>query len=163
MVKHQGFSLIELIVVIGLLSLLTLAISSIMLTSILSSNRVRLTTKIKQSGNYALGQIQNMIRNAKSLETCNSVDSELILTNQDGGSTAVVMEIDAGGINRVASNSGIYLTPETINVSTFSINCEPSDETPALIKISFDLHTANKSISRQNPSLHFETSINLRN
>jgi prepilin-type N-terminal cleavage/methylation domain-containing protein len=164
MVKNSGFSLIELIVVIGLLSLLTLAISSIMLTSVITSTRIRTTTKVKQAGNYALGQIQSMIRNAKTVTECDSSGYAIEIVGSDGGSTRLLSEIDSvSGITRIASNSGTYLTPATTTVNGFVLTCSPSDTEPTLVKVSFDLQDNGSETSTRNPSLHFETSVNLRN
>lgn len=166
----KGFSLIELLVVIGLLSLLMLAISSTMLMSIISSNRIRTSTKVKQAGNYALGQIQAMIRNAKSISVCRDDISSTTFTNPDGGSTTILSESD-GTNYRIASNSGVYLTPANLTVSSFSLNCLPFSTNPltgetgtTLIKVSFDLKDQlTTSRTTENPLLHFETSVNLRN
>lgn len=162
MALKNGFSLIELIVVIGLLSLLTLAISSTMLMSIVSSSRVRTITKVKQSGGYALGQIQSMIRSSKFITACESTTPSISLVGQDGGSTDIFIETD-GSISRIASNSGTYLSPSNMEVSSFTIDCEPTETEPSLIKISFDLHAARTESGIQNPTLHFETSVSTRN
>lgn len=161
MVKKHGFSLIELVVVIGLLSLLMLAISSTMLMSMISSNRIRTTTKVKQAGNYALGQIQGIVRNAKSITSCipDLPDTSITLINQDGGTTQILTEE-----GRIASNSGTYLTPDNLEATVFDISCEPTVDNPTLIKVSFDLKSKLATErSTSNPTLHFETSINLRN
>lgn len=163
MVKRSGFSLIELIVVIGLLSLLMLAISSTMLMSIVSSNRIRTTTKVKQAGNYALGQIQAMIRSAKAVTNCVSglTDPSLTLINQDGGDTEFYLDTITG---QIASNSGVFITPEDLEANLFNITCEPTETEPTLIKVSFDLKNKLATERRTgNPTLHFETSVNLRN
>jgi len=152
MVNKSGFSLIELIVVIGLLSLLMLAISSTMLMSIVSSNRVRIATSTKQAGNYALGQMQILIRNARDIKTC--APASLTITNLDGGNTQIYF-----ADSRVASNSGVYLTPENTKTTNFVLSCEPIDH-PTLVNLSFDLKD---NSSDSNPILHFATSINLRN
>lgn len=161
--KINGFSLIELIVVIGLLSLLMLAISSSMLMSIISSNRIRTTTQVKQAGNYTLDQIQGMIRNAESIESCSSINSTVTIMNHDGGTTTFSAIID-GTVTRVASNSGTFLTPKNLTVSSFSLTCIPDDTSPTLIKVSFGLK--DQLVSRratENPLLYFETSVSLRN
>lgn len=162
MVLKRGFSLIELIVVIGLLSLLMLAISSTMLMSIVSSNRVRTTTKVKQAGNYALGQIQAMVRGSKWISSCDSANSSLIIVNQDGDTTELLAQDDGSNI-RIASNSGVYITPENMSVSSYSLTCLPDDTNPTLFKFMFDLQDKNTTTSTQNPVLHFETTINNRN
>ncbi len=162
MALKRGFSLIELTVVVGLLGVLTLAISTILLTSIVTSNRIRTTTKVKQAGNYALGQIQSLLRNAKSVTLCDSANSAITIVGQDGGVTLLTSESD-GQNERIASGSGYYLTPENITAPTFSLTCEPSDQDPSLVKVAFDLQDTVSSSPTQNPLLHFETSVNLRN
>lgn len=162
MALKRGFSLIELIVVIGLLSLLMLAISSTMLMSIVSSNRIRTTTKVKQAGGYAIGQIQSMIRSSKSITTCDVATPTISFVGQDGGTTELLTENDGTSV-RIASNSGIYLTPANIATTGFAITCEPDALEPSLIKFSFDLQDTRSAGSTQNPKLHFETSVSTRN
>lgn len=160
--KKHGFSLIELIVVIGLLSVLMLAITSTVLMTIISSNRIRTSSKVKQAGNYAMGQIQSLIRSARSVNLCTSPDS-ISIVNQDGGTTQLLTENDAGGVTRIASNSGSFLTPENLSVTSFSLVCQPDDTNVSLVKLSFDLQDTITTRDLENPLLHFETSINLRN
>ncbi len=153
---RKGFSLIELTVVIGLIGLLTLAISSALLMSVVSSNRVRTLTKVKQAGNYAIDQLQGIIRNAKSVVECNP-DSDLLITNPDGGLTSINLSGDS-----LSSNSA-SLIPATLAVSAFSLTCEPNSLAPSLISISFDLKDSLSTSTQESPTLHFETAINLRN
>lgn len=162
MALKRGFSLIELIVVIGLLSLLMLAISSTMLMSIVSSNRIRTVTKVKQAGGYAIGQIQSMVRSSKSITICDGTTPSISFVGQDGGTTEILAEDDGTNV-RIASNSGTYITPANMEISAFSITCEPDETEPTLIKVSFDLQDTRSAVGTQNPSLHFETSVNTRN
>lgn len=159
----KGTSIIELVVVIGLISLLALAMSAIMLTTIVSSNRVRRLTQIKQSGDIALNQIQTLIRNSRHVESCDTDTDVLTTVNPDGGTTDIMVE-DDGTANRIASNSGIYMTPNSLEVAGFSITCEPDEANPVLFKISFDMaHTISSGNERENPNLHFETTVGIRN
>lgn len=159
----KGTSIIELVVVIGLISLLALAMSAIMLTTIVSSNRVRRLTQIKQSGDIALNQIQTLIRNSRHVESCDTDTDVLTTVNPDGGTTEIMVE-DDGTANRIASNSGIYMTPNSLEVAGFSITCEPNETNPVLFKISFDMaHTISSGNERENPNLHFETTVGIRN
>ncbi len=163
MALKNGFSLIELIVVIGLISLLMLAISSTMLMSMISSNRIRTTSTVKNSGNFALSQLQSMIRNAKSITACDSANSTISYINPDGGSTSILAEtVDTFG--KIASNSGVYITPSNVSVTSFSLTCEPDDVSPTLVRISFDMQDViSTKRATENPILHFETSVNIRN
>ncbi len=133
--------------------------------SIVSSNRIRKSTGTKQAGTYAINQIQNMVRGSKQLEICNA--STVTIVNPDGFNTTFNTEL-VSGATRIASNSGIYLTPSNTTVSDFSFTCVPTDkavpsDTTQLIKIAFDLKETGTARASENPLLHFETSINLRN
>lgn len=163
MVNKRGSSLIELVVVIGLISLLALSMSAIMLTTIISSNRVRRLTQIKQAGDLALTQMQILIRNSRSIDSCDPTTPELTTVNLDGGTTTITPEL-SNNVNRIASNSGTYLTPDSMTVSAFTLTCEPDALEPTLFKISFDLTQADSSGNTlENSTLHFETTTNLRN
>lgn len=160
---RRGTSIIELVVVVGLISLLALAMSAIMLTTIISSNRVRRLTQIKQSGDLAVNQIQTLIRNSSQIEACDTSTDILTTLNPDGETTDIMVE-DDGTSTRIASNSGIYMTPNTLEVAGFSITCEPNEANPVLFKISFDMaHTVSSGNERENPNLHFETTVGIRN
>lgn len=165
MVNKKGFSLIELVIVVGLITLLSLVIASIMLTTIVSSNRIRTITKVKQSGNYVLGQTQALLRSAKSVSSCTTTSGaetgQISIVNFDGGQTEIAL--DDTDSTRIASNSGTFLTPANITVSNFTLTCLPSETEPTLVKLSFELKDRVNTKDRENPILHFETSINLRN
>lgn len=159
----KGTSLIELVVVIGLIALLSLAMSAIMLSTIISSNRVRRLTELKQAGDIALNQIQTLIRNSRNIESCSSSANLLTTTNPDGKTTDIYSESD-GVSTRIASNSGIYITPDTILVNNFDIICQPDDTTATIFKISFDLtHRVAAGNNRENSTIHFETTTSTRN
>lgn len=154
----KGTSLIELIVVIGLVSLLALALSAIMLTTITSNNRVRRLTQLKQVGGSALNQIQTLIRNAQYIESCDNDNSLLTTINPDGHSTDLALES-----GRIASNSGTYLTPPTLTVTDFTLTCDDPTE-PKLIYTRFTLtHAIDTGSDRENTSYTFETTTSLRN
>lgn len=158
MEMKKGTSIIELVVVIGLISLLALAMSAIMLTTIVSSNRIRRLTQIKQAGDYVINQVQTLIRNARYIDSCDTTNHILTTLNPDGRTTDILLEN-----GRVASNSGTYMTSDTLSVTNFSVTCEPT-QNPVLIKIEFDMTQKTSSgNSQENSTLHFETTTNLRN
>jgi type II secretory pathway pseudopilin PulG len=164
MAVKAGFSVIELTVVIGLIALLAIAMSAIMLTTIVSSNRIRSLTKIKQAGDYAVTQLQSLVRNARGITLCNSLDSTSTIINPDGGETTILLEPDDDDVDRIASNSGVYLTPGDLRITNYSLTCAPTDDNPQLITIAFDLSPLIESTKEsENTTLHFVTTAELRN
>lgn len=170
--KQKGYSLIELTVVVGLTSILAIAITAIMMSSLLSSSRVRTLIKIRQAGDLALTQVQQLVRNAKSIDECsssneNSTNDYLVLTSQDGEQTTIQTEEITPGFYKIASTSAVrtrYLNTEDVPAQSFNLTCEPSDTNTTLVKVSFAL--VNETASGRpfdSPTVNFETSIELRN
>ncbi len=118
----KGYSLIELTIVVGLLSILSITISAIVLTTISSSSRIRNKVRVRQIGDYAVGQIETMIRNAREVLSCDSNNNLLILSNNDSNQTQIYLEGD-----QIASNSGVALTPDDITITNYDLTCLPSD------------------------------------
>lgn len=160
----SGYSLVELTIVVGLVAMLALAISSVVLISVTQSTRVRNQILTRQAGDYAVTQIQTMIRNARSVTACNSLGNTITILNPDGGSTNFYAQISADSV-QIASNSGSALTPPELTVnSSFNIDCSPSDTDVRLVNLSFDLdRTQETGRDLETPPLHYETSIELRN
>jgi len=159
-----AYSLIELTIVVGLVAILAVAISSIVLVSITQSSRIRAQLRTRQTGDYAVTQLQTMLRNARTVVSCDSGDNEITIQNPDGRTTTFASELD-GNTTHIASNSGIYLTPDDVTVaSSFELDCAPNDTSPTLVTISFDLDkTEDTGRSLETPPIHFETSVELRN
>lgn len=159
----KGFSLIELVIVVGLTSLLTIVITSVSITSIIGAGRVRNLIKTRQAGDGALNQIQTLLRSARDISVCNSVSNQLTLENMDGGTTTLALELTAD-IGRIASNSGSYITPADITVTNFDLECLPNDTEVSLVTVKFDVTSSVAgSRSQDTPTIPYESTVQLRN
>lgn len=154
-IRTKGFSVVELTIVIGLVALLSLALSAVMLTTLANSTRIRMATSAKQTGDYALGQMQELIRNAKAVTSCNTLGNTITVTNPDGGNTTF-----ASSGTTIASNSA-SLTGSDMSIANFVLSCNPSDASPSLVTIAFDVQPTANTYSLQ--PIHFTTSIQVRN
>lgn len=158
----RGYSLIELVVVIGLTGILAIAITAVSMTSLISSTRIRNQIRIRQAGDSSINQLQKLIRGAKSL-SCNSQTNTLTTINEDGNTTTVSAIID-GAATRIASNSGNYITPADTTISGFDITCVPNNIHASLINVKFGItSTIQGTRSQETPVLNYETNIQLRN
>lgn len=153
----KGFSLIELTITVGLLSLLAISISALVLSTVLSSYRLRNIVHVKEVGNYVTTQIERIIRNARSVTTCKN--DSLTIINQDNNLTTIQL---TG--NSIASSSA-SLTPSDITVSNFTLSCIPTSSNPQLVQISFTLQANSNpnSLPHENPLINFSSSIEFRN
>ena len=156
----KGYSLIELTIVVGLISVLSVTISGIVLSTIVNSTRIRNQVKLRQAGDYAIGQMNTLIRNSRSINSCNSLSSTVTINNIDGGTTDIMLEG-----TQIASNSGVYLTPSDLEISNFTLSCLPDDTDPRLINILFTLTLPGGGTGKasESPTETFSTSAEIKN
>lgn len=168
---RRGFSLIELLIVVTLVVMLMLAASTIFLTFLVSNSQVNSDQLVKQEGQYALAQMEFLLRNALELEPntggieCESGMTEIKLRSLDGATTTLMAEND-GGITKIASNSGLYLTSDAVEVTSGPIfNCsQDSDQGQPHIELEFELRKGDPAtdLARDVVAQEFATSTVLR-
>jgi len=108
--QQDGFSLIEMLVVVTLLVMMSLTAVSLFLNTLTGSNKTSINLTVKQQGEYAMSQMVAMIRNAVRIESCSA--GSLTVLNQDGLTSTFTL---SG--TQIASNSGVYLTGSDVYVS----------------------------------------------
>lgn len=170
----KGFTLIELMVSLGIFAVVGVILTEVFITSIRSSIRGEVSHTVKQNGDMALGVITRMVQNAQKItsDCSGTTDTSMTLTNQDGGVSTFQCEKD-GAILRIASVSGAttsYLTsPEVTLTGTVCddiplFTCSLSGNASPVVKISFSLKEYSVAPTPANPvSGLFETTVNLRN
>lgn len=156
--KDTGFTLIELMVVVGVVGLVAVAATSIFFTVSRSQRRSEIVEEMKQDGNFTLTITGKMIRQAVSID-CPS-DNEISLTSPDGNQTSFKCETDS-----IASSSAnrVVLIEAPVN---YEINCDNfvtcrSSE----VEIDFQLESGTEStaLPYQQSTLDFNTTVAPRN
>ena len=185
---QKGFTLIELLVVVSLTTLLMVTAASVFVTFMIGNEKTVSTQALKSEGNYALGQMEFLLRNSLRLipntdgYTCGLGMDKIAFESWDGGKTELMVENDTNDddIVKIASNSGIYLTSgETALVVSGSLtnndqdpvgklrfDCvESPDSTSKYVTISFSLRKGEVDIDqdRDITQQDFTTGVSLRN
>ena len=85
----NGFTLVELLIVVGLVLIIGTVGTSIITSVLRSYNKAQITNEIEQNGNYVLSLMENQIRNARSVSAsdCDASSghcSTLEVTPQEG-------------------------------------------------------------------------------
>lgn len=91
--KKNGFTFVELLVVITMLVLLMTGIVAAMTSTFRAQTRLGLSTKVVQNGNYALDEIKKNILNAKGVSiVCPNLDigSSISFSNVIDGQTTTL-------------------------------------------------------------------------
>ncbi len=167
-----GFTIIELLVVVTLSVMLMLGATALFLTFLVGNTRTNAEQSVKAEGEYALAQMEFLLRNAVELisnsygQECQASMQEIALLSYDGGVTYLFGEADAQGQTKIASNSGVYLTSNDVEVTTGPIfNCEASDDgLIQYVDISFTLRKGTPGINQPSEIVEqtFSTGVNVR-
>lgn len=188
---HHGFTIIELLVVTGILVSLGGLVSGLLVATLRSTSKTKVTTAVSQNGNYALSVITEIVRNSDAIVvstgnpptyTSNGAcslpsapvagTSQITLHRADGGYT----QISCNG-NTIASASAatlgnitnsIALTDQSqVSVPSCIFSCQQSDiYTPPIVSVNFSLNDINASAGfekRLSSPYSFSTQVALYN
>jgi len=156
--KNKGFTLMEVLVVAGIMALFALTVVSVFLSTLRGGSKAQLLQILHQDGDFALERMVAMVRN--SLEA--DCSSDLTITNSDGLTTDFTMETD-NSVVKIASNSSEFLTGEVADVSFLSFNCYDGYLGNQVVTISFTM-TAGKATDQAQEKFtqDFATSVATR-
>lgn len=157
-------------------------ITQVFFTTTRSNTKTEILKEAKQNGEYALGQMVRMIRNAQSISsTCSAGGttlSSLVIVNPNNDTTTFGCILDATeNVTRIASVSGTgntqYLTSSETTVggtscadpeNSLSFFCTKNPDEPASISIQFTLQKAGIQLDQsENPTAQFKTTVTGRN
>jgi prepilin-type N-terminal cleavage/methylation domain-containing protein len=136
----NGFTLVELLVVIGLVLIIG-TVGTNVITSILRSyNKAHIINEVEQNGNYVLSLMENQIRNAQSVSPTGTTSS-LTVTTQEGATITYtitsaggigVVQKTSGGVTEVLSNNNLTTG---VNIDTTNSHFVVSTATPSSVQI----------------------------
>jgi len=158
----KGFTLIEILVVIGILAIVALIGTNMFFTILKGSAKTRILAEVKQNGNYALNVMERMIRNGKITSSCGPNMSSIKILSADGEETEFACEAD-----KISSNSASLTSSKVKPVSgTCDFDCYEGEEgvSPDEVIIKFDLTQAETAARlEEQATVSFQTSVTLRN
>lgn len=171
MIHEQGFSLIELLIVMVVFVILGSVLGSIIMTHIRSVEKTNSLTTVRQNGNYAIAQMSKDIRNASDIDT-SAVNTVTLGFN-------TYKKRYQCDLNNKTIEVGTEITPGTYNFSSLfdtgsvkltacsiTTNCTGSTDTNCatdLVSISFTVEQVNPASLGRNVSVDFKTSVTRRN
>ncbi len=170
--SRRGFTLIELLVAIGLSVMLIASATGLFFSTLRSDSKKNYVTELKDNGDYALSQLEFLLRNGVSLEplsqgdvVCGSAMTQIVVRSIDNGVTRLYLS--NGQIASQSVQTGItrYLTGGPTTASNLSFNCQQAAvNTGTYIQVAFRLTyaTASGQFFTENGSSDFTTTVNVR-
>lgn len=187
--KSSGFTLVELLVVLGILAV-TVGVALVFLTSVLrGTNQANIIGELKQNGQVVLDSLERQIRNAKSASVYQTANqppgssSHIILKQPDNSNIHLVCFtptlVGNGWIGVWQDPTGVGLG-DAANLYASTTNKDPvggvnvnicnvtvttsTSSSPSIVSISFTMQQGRLAPSRKDyvASLEFKTTISLR-
>lgn len=170
--NRQGFTLMEILISVGILAILGTLIAQVLFTTAHVNKKTEILTDIKQDGNFALDVIGRMVRSARSIDVCGG--GELQITNPNNNKTTFKCFLD-GTAARIASESAshprVYLTSGNVSLSssgdcnnTIAFACSPSVAPQNQVTVTFTLGQLGVAGSAyESGSASFQNTIGMRN
>ncbi len=167
-----GFTLIELVVSMGLATMLLLTVSAMFMTFLVSGAKTNLKKAVISEGGRVLNQMEFMLRNSLQLvpttagSTCTTNMDSIAFQSQDGWITQF-QTVNGKIASRSAHPSDptvftdYYLMSDTVELSQpLEFDCN-TDSTSAFVTVNFSMQKTNtdSDISEED----FATTIQLRN
>jgi prepilin-type N-terminal cleavage/methylation domain-containing protein len=164
--KKNGFTLIEMIVVVGILGIIAVVGSGTFFSILRGSTKTKTLQTVKQNGDYAISVMERMIRNARVLinPTADSTVSSITIKNPDGGTTT----FSCGGNPATIASNGASLLSNEVKVNDcnniFNVSVGQPGIKPPVVKINFSLSpVASLGRSEERAEVNFQTTVTLRN
>lgn len=157
----KAFTLIEVIVAIGVFGVLSVTLSLLLVGTLRGSKKAAATILVRGEGAYAVESMAAQLRFAKSVTDCTTGSSVTVKTQV--GDNLTLSCLSSGDDIYLASNSARLTTS---NVQVVSCTSPPVFTCPdaKTVRITFGLQKAGSSLPLEGTaSIDFDTEVGLRN
>ncbi len=135
MKNNKGFTLIEIVVVSGIMALFSITLISVFLATVRGGNKSQLIQTVHQEGDFVIKTISNEIRSAESV-VCNGSSAEVTTLT---GSIITYSLVDDNGVSRVASDSSTFLTGKKPSATQLAFTCNSGLLNSQVVTINLEL------------------------
>jgi prepilin-type N-terminal cleavage/methylation domain-containing protein len=177
---QKGFTLLEILISVGILVIVTTLIAQILFTTLHINTRTSALADVKQNGTFAVDVVNRMVRAANSIQTtCNmgvssATSVQITTANNDvitilctsDGSAARIASVSASGVQYLTSGNVTLSTSGgvTCNDSSLAFSCPPADGVQSAVDMSFMLGKVGMGASTpESGTTSFQSTVSVRN
>lgn len=139
--QQKGFSLLELLLYVGLTGVILLTTSTFFVSTIESRTKSQTIAEVESQGVQAMQIIGQKIRNATTINSPSAGSSDTNLSLNDGG---IVFDVSSGQL-RIDEGTPVNLTSSKITVSDVDFYNLSRDGAPGIIRTEFTISYNNSS------------------
>ncbi len=164
--NKKGFTLVELLLYVGLSAILLLVISLFLTTMLAARAKQQTITEVEAQAMQMMQIITQSIRNAEGINSplAGESASTLSLSMSDAQNNPTDFNMNQNTLQITeGSQSSINLSNTGIHITNFTVQNLSRNDTSGLVRISFDVNYNNESgRSEYNYNKSFNTSVSLR-
>jgi Tfp pilus assembly protein PilW len=145
-IEQKGLSLVEVVIYVGIFSIVISGITSFMLFSVQSRAKNQIVTEVEQQGMQVMNIITQAVRNGEGINspTPGSSSGSLSIDMPDAGVDPTVFDLSSSVIRISEAGGGaIDLTSSQVNVTNLLFENNTIPSTDDTIKIEYTLEYNN--------------------
>jgi prepilin-type N-terminal cleavage/methylation domain-containing protein len=158
--KKNGFSLIELLIATGLVSILFLAISAMFMTFLVGNSSITFRKRIANEGNQALKTMEHYIRGARSADC--STANQITVEDPEGNVTTFSLAASPLVPTLMMNNSPLTSNGVAVTTPGDLFTCTATGRN-TFVGINFELAVRNRGQTLDQISEQFSSQVQLRN
>lgn len=158
----KGFTLLELLAVVGILSFILIAATQLLGSTLAGSGKSNSLQLVKQNGQFALSTMARLVRLSKSVTICSGSNLQFIVSESGAD---VNYQFDLGGTRLRKTRSGqvSWLTEDNVQINSFSCALTPgSAGNPAVVDLRLTISKPGLSVENSIVNTDFNTTVSLR-
>ena len=144
----KGFTLVEMLLYLAILSIVVLTFSSFMFLSYTSRIKAAVIAEVEQQGNQTMSLITQNIRNASSITSPSpgSTSNVLTLTEYTGSLSPTTFDQSVGVMRiREGTSAAVNIISNRVTTPSLSFQNLSRSGTPGVVQIKFTLTYINSS------------------